>query len=111
MMLQLIFNFFSVYFSFGDFHAFSTLPLPFAVTDVHCFHNLHGSRIIKIDGRTGFGSDELLARVLEICPRLHLFGHIHSSTGIHAGKYTAFSNGSVVDDEYMVVKCGNKLAF
>ena len=67
--------------------------------------------IMDSNGRTGFGSDELLARVLEICPRLHLFGHIHSSTGIHAGKYTAFSNGSVVDDNYTIVKCGNRLVF
>ena len=64
-----------------------------------------------LSGRTGFGSNELLARVLEICPRLHLFGYIHSSTDIHAGKYTAFSNGSVVDDNYTVVKCGNRLVF
>ena len=65
--------------------------------------------LMDSDGRSGYGSDALLARVLEICPAVHLFGHIHAGTGIHAGKYTAFSNGSVVDDNYTVVKCGNRI--
>ena len=67
--------------------------------------------IMDSNGRSGFGSDVLLAKVLEICPRVHLFGHIHNSTGIQVGNYTAFSNGSVVDDNYNVVKCGNRLLF
>ena len=40
------------------------------------------------DGKSeyGYGSAELLAKVMEVCPRIHLFGHIHNPTGIHAGK-------------------------
>ena len=67
--------------------------------------------ILDDDGSNEYGSAELLARVLEICPKVHLFGHIHNATGIHAGKYTAFSNGSVVDQNYEICKCGNRLVF
>jgi len=67
--------------------------------------------IMDGDGSYGYGSAELLARVLDVCPRIHLFGHIHNATGIHAGKYTAFSNGSVVDENYYICKCGNRLMF
>ena len=67
--------------------------------------------IMDSNGEYGFGSSELLAKVLETCPRLHLFGHIHNCTGIHAGKYTAFSNGSVVNNNYEIYKLGNRLVF
>lgn len=67
--------------------------------------------ILDDDGSNEYGSAELLARVLDICPKIHLFGHIHNATGIHAGKYTAFSNGSVVDQNYEICKCGNRLVF
>ena len=67
--------------------------------------------ILDDDGSNEYGSAELLARVLDICPKVHLFGHIHNATGIHAGKYTAFSNGSVVDQNYQICKCGNRLVF
>jgi Icc-related predicted phosphoesterase len=67
--------------------------------------------ILDDDGSNEYGSAELLARVLDICPKVHLFGHIHNATGIHAGKYTAFSNGSVVDQNYEICKCGNRLVF
>ena len=67
--------------------------------------------IMDGDGAYEYGSAELLARVLNICPRVHLFGHIHNATGIHAGKYTVFSNGSVVDENYNICKCGNRLVF
>jgi Icc-related predicted phosphoesterase len=67
--------------------------------------------IMDSNGEYGFGSSELLAKVLETCPRLHLFGHIHNCTGIHAGKYTAFSNGSVVNNNYEIYKFGNRLVF
>ena len=67
--------------------------------------------IMDSNGEYGYGSSELLAKVLEIGPKLHLFGHIHNCTGIHTGKYTAFSNGSVVNEHYEVCKCGNRLIF
>lgn len=67
--------------------------------------------IMDSDGKYGYGSAKLLARVLDVCPRAHLFGHIHNATGIHAGKYTAFSNGSVVNEHYEVCKFGNRLTF
>lgn len=67
--------------------------------------------ILDGDDSYEYGSSELLAKVLDVCPRVHLFGHIHNATGIHAGKYTAFSNGSVVDENYNICKCGNRLVF
>ena len=65
----------------------------------------------KLIGKYGYGSAKLLARVLDVCPRAHLFGHIHNATGIHAGQYSIFSNGTVVNEHYEVCKCGNRLVF
>jgi Icc-related predicted phosphoesterase len=67
--------------------------------------------ILDDDGSNEYSSAELLSRVLDVAPRVHLFGHIHNATGIHAGKYTAFFNGSVVNQNYEVCKCGNRLVF
>lgn len=47
-----------------------------------------------------FGSEELLKKVSEISPRLHLFGHIHNSAGKISLHDTVFSNGSIIDEHY-----------
>lgn len=48
------------------------------------------------------GCEELLKRVIEIKPRFHIFGHIHSASGIHQTPQTTFINASVLDDHYKV---------
>ena len=59
----------------------------------------------------GFGSAALLARVLELRPRIHLFGHAHRDFGIQAGLSTAFSNGSIFSSKCPDIKNGNKITF
>ena len=59
----------------------------------------------------GFGSAALLARVLELRPRIHLFGHAHRDFGIQAGLSTAFSNGSIFSSKCPDIRNGNKITF
>ncbi len=47
-----------------------------------------------------YGSTSLLSKVLEIKPRLHLFGHIHDAYGIEQHDNTLFSNAAIVDEAY-----------
>lgn len=46
------------------------------------------------------GCEELLKRVEKIRPKFHIFGHIHSASGIHKTEHTTFINASVLDDNY-----------
>lgn len=49
------------------------------------------------------GCRDLLNRVVELDPKLHLFGHIHYDGGkSFAGKLTTFCNAAVVDENYNV---------
>lgn len=59
----------------------------------------------------GFGNAALMYRVLELRPRIHLFGHAHQGSGIQAGLSTAFSNGSVYSSKRGIIRNGNKLTF
>lgn len=49
------------------------------------------------------GCEDLLSRVEEIRPRLHLFGHIHEAYGQLTQKGTKYVNASVVNLNYQVV--------
>lgn len=49
------------------------------------------------------GCADLLKRVQEIKPALHLFGHIHEGYGFYGNTDTIFLNGSVVDYRYYPV--------
>ncbi len=46
------------------------------------------------------GSKVLLNRVLEVKPKIHIFGHIHQSAGMIEKNGTKFVNASVLDDWY-----------
>lgn len=46
------------------------------------------------------GSKELLRRVAEVEPRLHLFGHVHESHGWVLHKNTLFVNASIMDKSH-----------
>ena len=58
-----------------------------------------------------FGNATLLARVLELRPRVHLFGHAHRDFGMQAGLSTAFSNGSIASSRSKTIRTGNKITF
>ena len=47
---------------------------------------------------TSVGCDDLLKRVYEIKPKLHVFGHIHTQWGISFRDGITFINASIVDD-------------
>lgn len=51
-------------------------------------------------GKINFGCADLLQKVLDIQPKLHLFGHIHDAYGIEKSLKTTFSNASVLNENY-----------
>ena len=67
--------------------------------------------IMDGDESLGFGNTTLLARVLELRPRIHLYGHAHGEAGMQAGLSTAFSNGAATDEFCNIVGYGNKISF
>ena len=56
--------------------------------------------VLDFDDGINYGSTELLMRVKEIKPRLHLFGHIHKQHGVKEGGPTIFSNGAIMNGDY-----------
>ncbi|OMJ90520.1 hypothetical protein SteCoe_7109 [Stentor coeruleus] len=54
---------------------------PYGILDL-CYDGVHG------------GCEDLLGKVLEIKPLIHLFGHIHETYGVMNNEYTTFINGS-----------------
>lgn len=56
--------------------------------------------ILDLEDGHHFGSEDLLLSVLELSPKLQLFGHIHDGTGWCRQHDTVFSNGSVWKDKY-----------
>ena len=56
--------------------------------------------ILDFDDGINYGSTELLARVEEIKPRLHLFDHIHKQHGVKKDGSTIFSNGAIMNGDY-----------
>lgn len=51
-----------------------------------------------------YGSTALLARVLSIKPRVHLFGHVHKANGKVEAHDTLYVNGSIVSGMKIVCK-------
>ena len=49
------------------------------------------------------GCDDLLSRVLQVKPEVHVFGHIHGGRGHKNFEGTNFYNATVVDESYRVV--------
>ena len=56
--------------------------------------------VLDFDDGINYGSTELLTRVKEIKPRLHLFGHIHKRHGVKEDGLTIFSNGAIMNGDY-----------
>lgn len=49
------------------------------------------------------GCEDLLHKVLEVKPALHLFGHIHEGCGFHQGDHTRFYNSAFLHKNSMKV--------
>ena len=56
--------------------------------------------VLDFDDGINYGSAELLVRVEEIKPCLHLFGHIHKQHGVEKHGSTVFSNGAIMNGDY-----------
>lgn len=56
--------------------------------------------ILDFDDDIHYGSKELLHRLTEINPHLHLFGHIHKQHGLTSNSFTTFSNGAIMNEDY-----------
>jgi predicted phosphohydrolase len=72
-------------------------------TDILVTHGPpHGVRDKTVDG-TLVGCADLMAKVQEIQPKLHVFGHIHEAHGTELHGKTTFVNASVLNLRYMLV--------
>ncbi len=60
----------------------------------------HGPARFQNDWCDGeyIGCRDLLSKIEEIKPRLHLHGHVHESYGVNFNKDTTFINGSVLNE-------------
>lgn len=77
-------------------------------TDVLITHSpAHG--ILDFDDNVNYGDEQLLSKVMEVKPRLHLFGHIHSQHGILTGHGITFSNGAIMNADYTTLNQPNIL--
>lgn len=56
--------------------------------------------ILDFDDNIHYGSKELLQRISEVSPRLHLFGHIHRQHGMTDNGIIRFSNGAIMNEDY-----------
>lgn len=71
-----------------------------ADTDVLITHNpAYG--ILDFDENINYGDELLLTKVIEIQPKLHMFGHIHAQHGIVKDHGITFSNGAIMDSSYL----------
>lgn len=56
--------------------------------------------ILDLDGKTNYGSKELLTEISAIPLEVHLFGHIHAQHGIKIFNGIIFSNGAIMNAGY-----------
>ena len=55
--------------------------------------------ILDFDNHIHYGSPELLTKIKEINPQIHLFGHIHASNGETTIGATRFVNSAIVIED------------
>lgn len=75
---------------------FKNIP---AGTDVLVTHQ-PPERILDLSGKIHYGDSVLWQRVMQVHPKLHLFGHIHNAAGMEARDGMVFSNGAVMGEAY-----------
>lgn len=68
-------------------------------TDVLITHS-PASGILDYDDSINYGDKQLLTKVMELRPKLHLFGHIHRQHSIISKDGITFSNGAIMSDDY-----------
>ena len=56
--------------------------------------------ILDLSDEIHYGDPFLRQRVMQVHPRLHLFGHIHKAAGVEERNGIVFSNGAVLDEVY-----------
>lgn len=56
--------------------------------------------ILDLSDKIHYGDPFLRQRVMQVHPRLHLFGHIHKAAGVEEWNGSVFSNGAVLDEVY-----------
>ena len=84
------------YLTYRQYRNIANIPTD---TDVLITHSpAYG--ILDFDNNINYGDETLLVKVMEIQPRLHLFGHIHAGHGIATEHGITFSNGSIMNAEY-----------
>lgn len=71
-------------------------------TDILITHSpVYG--ILDFDDNTNYGSEALLERISAIHLKAHLFGHIHVQHGILKQQGMIFSNGAIMNDDYLTL--------
>lgn len=63
--------------------------------------------ILDFDDNINYGDEQLLAKVIEIQPCIHLFGHIHSRHGLLTEHGIIFSNGAIMNAYYTTLNQPN----
>lgn len=80
-----------------------------ADTDVLITHSpAYG--ILDFDYNINYGDEQLLTKVTNVKPRLHLFGHIHAQHGIVTKQGITFSNGAIMNADYNCFNSANILS-
>lgn len=71
-------------------------------TDILITHGPPHGILDKCESGDVVGCEDLMARVLEVNPKLHVFGHIHEAHGMEQRGKTTFVNASVLNLKYML---------
>lgn len=67
--------------------------------------------ILDFDNGVNYGNEELLVRINEIRPHLHLFGHIHERHGMTTMNGTTYSNGAIMNSNYTNINNPNLIDY
>lgn len=59
--------------------------------------------ILDNAGNISFGCSELLDKITDIKPKIHLFGHTHDAYGMVEVENTRYYNGALVDEKYNLI--------
>ena len=73
----------------------------------------HEPPVMILDESSGthWGNAPLRNHVFQVKPKYHLFGHAHDAFGILTHEGICFSNGSCLDDQYVICRKGNLFVY
>ena len=69
-------------------------------TDILVTHCGPRGILDRIINGEALGCDDLLEKVMQVRPKLHIFGHIHDAYGIRIYDSTTFINASICNESY-----------